>query len=594
MTEADPISAPSIAAECHGVRVPASPFLTPGRIARIDAGRYERHEIAGALDIVRSDDRVLELGAGLGVVGGVVARRCAPEAILSYEANPDLMPHARALHRLNGHDQVELRNAVVLSGPDRPDTVAFHLRSSFLGASLAEPRGPSRRIEVATASFEGVRRAFRPSILIMDIEGGELDLLRHADLAGVRGVVVEFHPGVYGADGMRECKDILRRAGFRRRAAVSTRRVWCCTRAVEVDTADAPPDPDGGWSCSLRMLRDATVVPPLAPGFVQPAGVLYADGRHCGHAALWRNHRPLTMAPDMPATPSATLDGRWLWGGVLWSNFAHFVAESTSRLWALDAPEADGLDGILFIPKRPRVGAQLTGFHRDWIALMGSELPLKVATEPVRVAKLLVPGQGFGLGRIVAGTDVFRRAMRHRFAADVAPDGPERLYISRSRLGPGRGGLLGEAELETCLAREGYEIFHPQAHDLCTQIARYKAARRIVACDGSALHVCAMVATERQRIAILQRRPSGATDQIAAHLTHFSGRSPLVIDALEQLWRRGGSTRNRLAIGQPDLPAVRQALIDSGFVSRDVPAWPPVSRDAIAELIAKGFVPDAG
>mgnify|MGYP002376163971 CR=1 FL=1 len=47
-------------ARCHDVEVPPSPFLNETRIARINAGRYEGQEIAGALTVIRPGDRVLE------------------------------------------------------------------------------------------------------------------------------------------------------------------------------------------------------------------------------------------------------------------------------------------------------------------------------------------------------------------------------------------------------------------------------------------------------------------------------------------------------------------------------------------------------
>ena len=43
---------PTHAAECLGVKVPDSPMLTPTRIERINATRYEGQEIAGALEVV--------------------------------------------------------------------------------------------------------------------------------------------------------------------------------------------------------------------------------------------------------------------------------------------------------------------------------------------------------------------------------------------------------------------------------------------------------------------------------------------------------------------------------------------------------------
>lgn len=63
-----------LAATCLGVKVPNSPFLNESRIERLNAGRYEGQEILGVMSTVTEDDRVLELGAGIGVVG-----RCCPQ-----------------------------------------------------------------------------------------------------------------------------------------------------------------------------------------------------------------------------------------------------------------------------------------------------------------------------------------------------------------------------------------------------------------------------------------------------------------------------------------------------------------------------------
>lgn len=229
----DPESVPEVAARCLGVDVPASAFLTETRIERINAARYEGQEIAGALHVVREDDRVLEVGAGLGVVGAVIAKNARPEKVLSFEANPELVPVIRALHQMNAlGDRVELRNQVLFAGPDRPATMAFHVRNSFLGSSLLNEGGrPSQVVEVPTADMAEVLTELRPTVLVMDIEGGELALLEAMDLAPFRAIVIEFHPEAYAVAGMRRCKTILRAAGFEKVEEVSSRTVWTCIRA---------------------------------------------------------------------------------------------------------------------------------------------------------------------------------------------------------------------------------------------------------------------------------------------------------------------------------------------------------------------------
>lgn len=356
-----------------------------------------------------------------------------------------------------------------------------------------------------------------------------------------------------------------------------------------MDSDGDKPLSTGGWSEEIVTLERATVVPPVESGFVQAAGVLDARGVYCPRAAMWRKFRPLTTAPDRPETVTDTLSGRWIWGGVLWSHFGHFLAESTARLWALDAVDGP-VDGLLFVPKRPRNEDRLKGFHKPFFDLMGVDVPIRVVTAPTEVEDLIVPGQGFGLGEISAGTQKVRAQYASRFAADVAPEGPEKLYVSRSALGLSRGSILGEPYLEDRLRQEGYEVFHPQEHPLEVQVARYRAARQVVATDGSALHLLAMAMPEDQRVAIVARRRSSAVDLLARHVDGFTGTTPLVITALHRSWFPEGRRKvKRLALGELSLPDVGRRLAEAGFVS-DGSDWRPLQEAEVrAALQASGM-----
>lgn len=582
-----PSKAPAPVAECHGVKVPDSPMITPERATRINAARYEGQEIAGALEVIQPGDHVLEMGAGIGLVGAIAAKNGKPAKVLSFEANPNLIPHIQALYKLNRlSKKIEVRNEVLISAPNPPDSLPFHIRNSYLGSSLIDSDSrATTRVDVPTARYDAIHADFKPDVLLMDIEGGELEFLRHASLEGVRAIVIEFHPGAYGKTGMRECKGILEVAGFTKVPEHCTRHVWTCTYDVGLQ----PPLPDRGWATQQQTVENAIIVPPPAQGFVQPAGVLTQTGSYVASGALWRNGRALTIAPERPEGTVQQRGGTWLWGGVLWMHFGHFLVESTARLWALDGLK-DKIDGILFVPKRPRNGAEVIGFQHDFVQLMGSDAPVVCADQPQQVERLIVPGQGFGLGTLITGTDAFRAAMAQRFAQDIAPDGPEKLYLSRSKLPVGRGNLVGEAELENNLRDQGYTIYHPEKHDLRHQIATYKAARHIVAAEGSALHLLGMVADPAAQVAIVVRRPSGATRNLEKHLQSFAGITPVMMTQLTRSWKPRGAAKPRLWMGELDMPALQRALVDAGFIRAGLAKWPALDPKEVQARLGDRFV----
>ncbi len=169
------------------------------------------------------------------------------------------------------------------------------------------------------------------------------------------------------------------------------------------------------------------------------------------------------------------------------------------------------------------------------------------------------------------------------------PDGPEKLYISRSALPSGRGNLLGEKQLETNLAAEGYTIYHPEKHDLKSQIATYKAARKVIAAEGSALHLLAMVADPAAEVAMVVRRPSGATRQLERHLTAFLGKPPVTVTQLARSWKPVGPAKPRLWMGELNMPAVQDELRTVGFIGQKAKKWPSLKPAEVSKELGKGF-----
>lgn len=338
------------------------------------------------------------------------------------------------------------------------------------------------------------------------------------------------------------------------------------------------PDPAGGWTTTIRTVPDA-VVAHIAQGYlVHPSGVFDAQGVYVHEAVHWRG-RPLMTEPPRP-DGTDHLPGRWLWGGVLMEHFGHFLTESTGRLWALDHLEGP-VDGIVFLPEKgfgKSPAPQIKAYQTLFLHLLGIDLPVRVLSAATRIDRLEVPGPGFGIGPLMTGTDRFRQFIHTRLARDIAPSGGENLYISRSALDLSLGGILGERVLERHLTAAGYEIYHPQDHSLPDQIARYRAARRVISLDGSALHLLAMVAPPDQSVALIKRRKGVAPEGIIRHLSAFTGRQPTVIDVLDRSWVRSDRQKaDNYSYGELDFHRLGKVLLRNGFLP-DGTVWPSMPR----------------
>lgn len=110
-----------------GLKVPVigPHILVPIREQLIDDD-YEVPEILAARGLVRPNDRVLEMGTGLGVVSSLVSRTQPGVTVESYEANANLLPHIKNLHQMNGITAVKVTNAVLVSGPSGTRTFFLH------------------------------------------------------------------------------------------------------------------------------------------------------------------------------------------------------------------------------------------------------------------------------------------------------------------------------------------------------------------------------------------------------------------------------------------------------------------------------------
>lgn len=221
-----------IIAEFEGFKVPDSPYARRTAADRFSEGRYERKELEIGTALLKDGDRILEMGAGLGFVGGYLAHTRPTVELWAFEANPNLIPYIELMYAANDlEDRAKVSNNVVLTAKRLPETVRFHVYNCYLGSSLFDREDkPRPAVDVPTKAWDEIKETYKPTFLLMDIEGGELEFLEGADLDAIDTVVMEFHPDRYDVEGMKRCKRLLRDAGFKPNKELSTRTVWGCTR----------------------------------------------------------------------------------------------------------------------------------------------------------------------------------------------------------------------------------------------------------------------------------------------------------------------------------------------------------------------------
>lgn len=354
-------------------------------------------------------------------------------------------------------------------------------------------------------------------------------------------------------------------------------------------------DPDAALNWTPSWHPDVTLLPWSAEGdrgARRAAGLFDANGAFLPQGHCYRYAAgPITIEPQAAPheTPPERLAGRWLYGGLFYGHFGHFLCESTARLWALQ--QLGPIDGIVFLPKQ-----QLTHERRHYrhllpffaaLGLTEDKVRIRVPQSPVIIDQLAIPEPGFGIADMIEGRPEYRDFMRANLGREVEPGPSADIYVSRSKLPSKRGSVILETLIEERMVQAGYTIFHPQDHSVTDQIATYKAARRIVSLDASSLHLAAMVVAPEAKVAIINRGPSNNIDDYIAQFTRWQGRAPTRIEAVTGYYfAEGRRVVKRETHATLDFRAVWAALVKDGFLPAGT-KWTAPTKTRITAAVKK-------
>lgn len=202
-----------------------------------------------------------------------------------------------------------------------------------------------------------------------------------------------------------------------------------------------------------------------------------------------RPHTNLAMeTPDF-------IPGRWLYGGeMMQQHFGHFMAESSHRTYAAteyfrEVHGAAHLEGIVF---SSRMG--LKNYSRDLLSTYYG-IPVDrirfVKDRPAVIEQLEVRPQGSIIGgsALTSGYMDFLDFHQTQNTKRVAKQFPRKLFLGRSHLTTGGGGIEDEHLLERFLENAGFTSVRPEEYPMLEQLELLRQAELVVGVGGSFVHL---------------------------------------------------------------------------------------------------------
>lgn len=194
-----------------GFLVLCDPKRVPRSVATaIVKGTYEAPEMKLVSAAIQHGDRIVELGTGVGVISLLCNRLAGQGNVHSYEANASLKSIIYENFRLNGLEPSLTLKAVTADG----QPLDFFHNDNIISSSAYDRGLDADKRTISSVSIHDVVAKHKPTVLVIDIEGGEIDLLPAANLDGVRELIIELHPHIVGENATHEFISSLLKRGF--------------------------------------------------------------------------------------------------------------------------------------------------------------------------------------------------------------------------------------------------------------------------------------------------------------------------------------------------------------------------------------------
>ncbi len=185
----------------------------------------------------------------------------------------------------------------------------------------------------------------------------------------------------------------------------------------------------------------------------------------------------------------------YIYGGLINYHFGHFLSECVHRIWGFH--QIDNPKKLIFVDNQCKDNIDIDEDYifTEWQAkifqLMGVDLSnIIIINRNTYFPKIIVPSQASTLGPTTIASNKYVKSLPSLSKwKNQEVSNKYKLFVSRSKLRPYLGIIVGQKYLEQLYEKKGFKIVHPQELSLEEQIHYYANSSEIVFVEGSSIHI---------------------------------------------------------------------------------------------------------
>ncbi len=194
----------------EGVRFPVQMSLNFWVLFFIDKGTYEGSEVGIIKKTLTKEDKVLELGTGMGFISTFCSKIIGSEKVYTFEANKAMQP---AIEKMFAANNVKPTVTYKLLG-DGDKNIKFYKKTDSFLASSVHKLDNTVEVVMEQQDLNSTIAKLQPTYLVMDIEGAEYEVFKLIDFQSIRKVQFELHPLLLKEDQIKAIFKKLADSGF--------------------------------------------------------------------------------------------------------------------------------------------------------------------------------------------------------------------------------------------------------------------------------------------------------------------------------------------------------------------------------------------